>query len=109
MDKRERSAPWHTTPCVGELLGGAAREVWAMSETEGLCLMTIYAHPRDYPEGFVLRCWRVGGGRVAPEPMPGAHLCGSLDEARELAVNMGGAGPIPRMPGDDPCIVETWL
>jgi hypothetical protein len=78
-----------------------------------LTMLTIYAHPTDYPEGFVLRRWYVGtaapGQEPAPVPSAVSYKCPSLEAAREMAVRMGGSIPLPRMPGDAPCIVETWV
>lgn len=76
--------------------------------------LTIYGHPDDYPEGFIVRRWYVPRSHIpgiAPEPVhsPIGHRCATLTEAREVAVQLGGSYPIPRLPGDVPCIVEVWL
>lgn len=70
---------------------------------------TIYDHPTDFPEHWVVRAWRVEAGR---EPRPGhtALLAETLEEARSLV-------PIERLrlhrmepdPHDDPTIAETWI
>jgi hypothetical protein len=74
---------------------------------DALLMLTIYAHPADYPEGFVVRRWAAHDGQA--EPAPCAHLCATLAEARTLARQLGGSIALPRAPSDAPCIVETWL
>lgn len=63
----------------------------------------VYDHPTDYPDHYVARLWdaltNVGTASVLTAP--------TLDELRlrlppELDL-------LPRQPGDDPCIVETWI
>lgn len=71
-----------------------------------LFTFTIYAHPRDYPAGYMVRCWAVFPG--APEPRPQAAMVAtSLEAARGLVPR--GLYRLPREPTDDPCIVETWI
>ena len=72
----------------------------------GLMMWTIYAHPLDYPDGFVVRKWLVEGGR---DPRDAGVLgrVGSLDDARALIP--GGLTFMPAGEGDDPCVVETWF
>lgn len=81
---------------------------------DGLWLVTIYAHPDDYPEGFVVRRTLVPpppAPGIAAEPVPSVvgYHCASLEAARRLARELGGSIPLPRLPGDVPCIVETWV
>jgi hypothetical protein len=66
-------------------------------------MWTIYEKPADYPDKWVVRMW---WGEV---PEPRAGVCDSLELARALIEEAGGCFPIPRMPGDAPAIVETWL
>ena len=68
----------------------------------------IYDHPKDYPDDFVVRRWRIVPGRAEPIPekRPFA-LTRSLDEARQ-AIPPGLVRILPA-PNDDPVIVETWI
>lgn len=66
---------------------------------------TIYDHPADYPDQFVVRAWLVAGGVViAYHPVGFAD---SLDDARALIPL--GRERIDRSDEDDPVIVESWL
>jgi hypothetical protein len=71
-----------------------------------LCTYTIYDHPLDCPEKFVVRQFVVATG---PDPVPGPIVAETetLAEAREAIPR--GLICFPRQPGDDPVIVETWL
>lgn len=72
----------------------------------------VYDHPKDHPDKWVLRRWRVLGGSV-PEGVEriqadGEAILGdSLDDVRkhipEGSLNLG------RFPGDDPVIHEVWM
>lgn len=80
---------------------------------------TIYAHPRDYPQGYVVRRAVIGGGRECPkcladlphDPCPladkVAHYARDLLEARSFVPL--GLGRILRSRDDDPAVVECWL
>lgn len=69
-------------------------------------LWTIYAHPRDYPEGYVAREWIVNGqGSEYPGP---ARYRPDLEAAR-AAVPPQFDHRLVRNPDDDPSVVETWI
>jgi hypothetical protein len=68
-----------------------------------LIQFTIYERPRDYPEGYVVRCWEITAGEMIPGEAWGAP---TLEAARELVPE--GLFCIPRDPDDDAVIVETW-
>ena len=70
-----------------------------------LLLYTIYEHPTDYPDGYVVRRWLVEAG-APPTPL-GAHRAPTLDAVRALLPP--GLARLPRELEDDPVIVETWL
>ena len=61
-------------------------------------------HPDDHPEAFVARKWIIRG-----EPIPTNETleAETLEELREKLSE--GLCRIPRSPGDDPIIVESWL
>ena len=70
-----------------------------------LTIFTIYDHPKDQPEHFVVRQWFTNGG---PEPIAGeAKLAKTIREARAWIPS--GLVRFERNPGDDPCILETWI
>lgn len=71
-----------------------------------LALWTIYDHPRDIPDAFVARRFRVGSG--APEPTTDVFTADNLEGLRRMFAAWGLVR-IPRSEGDDPMIVETWL
>lgn len=65
----------------------------------------IYDHPRDYPDHFVVRRWRVLPNRLEPDDRF-CILTNTLDLARESIP--AGLVRIGRLPDDDPVIVEVW-
>ena len=69
-------------------------------------MWTVYDHPRDCPDAFIARRFEVGrSGLVATtETMSSPHIY-ILRE--QLAIR--GLTPLARSPGDDPCIIETWV
>ncbi len=76
-----------------------------MTSADGIWAYTIYEHPADYPDKFVLRAWFVKGGEVtAYEPV---GLADNLEDARALVPL--GRERIPRTQVDDPVIVESWV
>jgi hypothetical protein len=97
----------------GALMQAAVRGRTAVAEgsptssnvMNGLVLFTVYAHPRDFPEHFVVRPFFVvdEGGEYA-------YLFGcvyeSLEEARDNLRRLG-ANPIQEGGGGSP-IVEVW-
>jgi hypothetical protein len=65
----------------------------------------VYENPRDYPGKFVVRRWLIGPGTITP--VAAVEVTDTLDEARAAVPD--GLFCTPRMPDDDPCIVEVWL
>ena len=73
--------------------------------TNQLTGWTVYDHPRDYPDCFVARRWiGKGGDVIATADM---FTAATLEEVRALLP--AGLIHFPRMPGDDPKIVEVWM
>ncbi len=71
-------------------------------------LFVIYENPKDYPNKFVVRQWRVlelGITQVAVEPL---CVVDTLDEARKLMLEKQLFRMAP-CEGDDPVIKEVWL
>ena len=72
-----------------------------------LPMITIYERPDEFPDEYVARLWLMRRG-VAEPGMTG-HLLrsASLDALREMLPP--GLHRLPREPGDEEAIVETWL
>ncbi len=69
-----------------------------------LYCFTIYDHPKDAPDCFVVRRWALRGNNSYPS-RPSAPRRSSKHERRSLP----GLVLMPRGPEDDPAIVETWM
>jgi len=65
---------------------------------------TIYDHPRDYPEHFVVRAAETIAGEVRHRAE--CRLARTLDEARSLLPR--NVTPMPLFAGDDPVILEVY-
>lgn len=87
-----------------ERLVAAGRDERALSEP--LSMVVIYDHPKDSPNGFVVRLWSSFRGIVAPAKLLGSDLP-SVEAARELVPR--GMVSIGRSDHDDPVIAEVWL
>src|SRR5262245_23548999 len=72
---------------------------------EILSIWTIYRHPRDFPEHFVVRAHVIS--KLGTFPRPVGCLCESLDEARRTLPP--GLTCLHRHEYDDPVIAESWL
>lgn len=71
-----------------------------------LSLWTVYMQPRDFPDHFVARRWETSGVGARPTDEVLIHV--ELEGVREQ-LRRRDLTPIPRMAGDDPVILETWL
>ena len=72
---------------------------------DALEMWVVYWSPRDYPELFVARKWRILPHEL-PMPSTDMFTSTSLAELRKLLpfglINIG------RMEGDEPQILEVW-
>lgn len=66
-----------------------------------IAMWVVYDSPRDYPGRFVARLWLNGA------PTDSVILADTLDSLR--AALPQGLTRLPRLPGDDAAIYETWL
>lgn len=66
-------------------------------------IWTIYDHPRDFPDWYVVRCWY---GKVKD---PVAYPTKDLDDARKYCHLMGASFCLLRHANDDPAILESWI
>jgi hypothetical protein len=77
-----------------------------------LSIYVIYDHPKDHPDWWVVRLWDVidgtGAPRIAKNGLPVCGLFREVERAREYCAQFGLTRLLPQ-PGEDPCIVETWL
>lgn len=75
-----------------------------------LTVWVIYDHPKDYPDGFVLRAQTVErGGKITPGLT--AYYAPTANELRKcILTHIHGVNVcLPRFEDDDPCILETWI
>lgn len=75
-----------------------------MTNENTLTIWTIYDHPRDYPDKFVARPTYVGQRTSIGRTVLQADTLAALRELLPL-----GLVRMPRLPEDDPVIVETWM
>jgi hypothetical protein len=76
-------------------------------DQEGFKVYTVYDHPTDYPDYYVVRTW----SSVDTKPTPDLELFmqdKSLDVIREKLRSMGLVC-IDRDGTDDGVIVESWI
>lgn len=71
-------------------------------------MYTLYNHPRDFPDHWVIRAWRVERGDPEPKPDPDVLLFETASLAIEWA-DSRGLTMLDRQPDDDPCIACTFL
>jgi hypothetical protein len=72
-----------------------------------LTLWTIYDHPLDFPDSFVVRRWHVRRGNENPVLDGAPTLHDSLEAARESLP--ASLACMHRSENDDPNILETWI
>jgi len=71
-----------------------------------LAVWVIYHRPKDYPDGYVLRCqYAMPGGTT--EISKDAWFGDTLESLR--AIVPPGLVRMSRHPNDEPHIVETWI
>ncbi len=68
---------------------------------------TIYKHPADYPDKYVVRAWGIFRGSE-PRPSGIVFQCHTLEDARNV-IPPGLVCMQPDPATDVPCIVETWI
>ena len=69
-----------------------------------LPIYTVYDHPTDYPDNFVVRLF------LNDKPTDAVWMADSLEEAREIIQTLAaGSVCLHRRDMDDAKIVETWL
>lgn len=78
-----------------------------MSKRDDLFIWAIYNHPVQGKDSFTVRIWRIQSGAEEPIGSPFMHQTSTLDEARKIIPP--GRYRLPRMEGDEPDVVETWL
>lgn len=75
--------------------------------SESLEIYTIYDHPSDHPEYFVVKRQIINGtGHYWDLNYIFASIY--LEECRDEMIKLGLC-PLPRYPEDDPVIIESWI
>jgi hypothetical protein len=73
-----------------------------------LIMYTVYDHPSDFPDYFVVRRFFITGETPYPEPDPFPYVIGtSLEDVRSWLPP--GLDRCARSAEDEPQIVETWV
>lgn len=77
-------------------------------QTDPISVWTIYDGPEDFPDNFVARRSEVIDGEVRQTDQ--VVMAGSLALVRRhLARSYGVMIIEPRLPADDPAVVEAWM
>jgi hypothetical protein len=79
-----------------------------VSEQPVLAMWTIYDHPRDFPNHFIARKWDIVSGKQNPVRTEEIRTETELHTLRNYFAGLG-LMCLPRMEGDDPTILETWM
>lgn len=74
--------------------------------SDPLSIFVVYFDPDDYPGKHVVRQWHVWPEHLQPHQDP-LIVTDDLESAR--AALPGGLVIVPRTPGDEKQIVETWV
>ena len=77
-----------------------------MNAANKMVQWTIYDHPKDYPDKFVVRQWIITPGKVTRGDVIMASP--DLESIRKFLRSLG-LQALERDLEDDPTIVETWL
>ena len=105
--RRARFRSWWTDVRGGSSPLMPTMERPILEEKEGVLEMfTIYDHPSDFPDHFVLRRWVITSPGQA-HPSLAAKFFDTIEEAREAVPP--GLIRTERTENDDPTIVETWI
>jgi hypothetical protein len=78
-----------------------------MTDDDALYMWTVYDHPRDMPDKFVARCWRITRGQD-PQATAVFYAHAELEPLRKF-LRAKYLTQLERSEYDDPVIVETWL
>ena len=82
-------------------------EWWRAYKRGELPMITIYERPDEFPEEYVARLWFTLRGVAEPVMTDIVLVVASLDDLRAMLPL--GLHCLPREPGDEEPIVETWL
>ena len=74
-----------------------------------LAIWTVYDSPTDYPGKCVARRYDIGGGREGPVASDSVIVMPDLEMIRHVMIAELHLTCLPREPGDDPRIVESWV
>jgi hypothetical protein len=81
---------------------------WEAVQRDAISHWTVFDHPRDFPNMFVVRRFEVTRGN--PDPIPTEDIIGAptLDVLRDC-LSRAGLVMLTRSEEDDPMIVEVWI
>ena len=79
-----------------------------MNKPDVLQTWTIFRHPRDYPNSYVVRRFDIVPGSREPVPSMYPHAIGPTLEAVRQTIPPG-LMRFDRHPMDEPQIVEIWM
>lgn len=83
------------------------RQPGISTESGVLSMFTIYFNPSDFPDKYVVRLWKIIPGFQGPVPTKEHWVADTLENARKLVPPH--LFVFPRVDGDIPCVVETWM
>lgn len=99
-------SPDDITPMGVRIIEKILDEEEAVEESRKvLDIWTIYDHPKDFPDGYVVRLWHVGPDGL--ERSTEAYGRATLEEARAMVPE--GLYRMPAETADDEAILESWL
>lgn len=74
-------------------------------EENKLFIYTICYNPTDYPGKYTMRPHLIKAGKVVEQDV--VHIADSLEEIRKTVPP--GSVKLSPYPGDEPCIIESWI
>ena len=81
-----------------------------VTPNELLKTYTVYCHPRDYPDNYVVREWVIYRGKETPIPSKVLTIKKDYEGICEYRRDyFPDIFVLPRSEGDDISIVETWI
>lgn len=80
-----------------------------VTDLDFLRLWTVYDHPTDRPDVFLAKEYIIGIGPLFPKASGLEITSTDIDVIRKALMVGMGLTVIPRSPGDDPVIIETWV
>jgi hypothetical protein len=83
------------------------KTVLKKEKADGLTMYTIYDHPKDFPDHFVVRKWKVIAPNISPISDGVLGISETLDGARKMLPMECTC--LSRDDSDESQIVESWI